>query len=166
MDLKAIGQEVAKLGLPLLGAALPLPGGAAIGSALAGLIGGSGKPADILATLQQSADALAKARQFELTHQETLLRIQVEAETATTQAINATMQAEAGSAHWPTYSWRPFLGFTGGAVILWDYCMAPWFGLPPQAVPDQVWLFLTAVLGVASYFRGRAQVAGNVDIRG
>ncbi|ATP28799.1 hypothetical protein [Chromobacterium violaceum] len=32
------------------------------------------------------------------------------ADTTDTVAVNATMQAEARAEHWPTYSWRPFIG--------------------------------------------------------
>lgn len=79
MDLKDIGTALAKLGLPLLGAALPIPGGAAIGAALASAIGSdSTAPADILSKLTQDADALQKAREFELTHAETMLSLQIE----------------------------------------------------------------------------------------
>jgi hypothetical protein len=81
MDLKTIGEEIAKIGLPLLGAVLPIPGGAAIGAALASAIGSpSAEPVDILAKLTQDADALQKARQFELAHTETMLKLQIEQE--------------------------------------------------------------------------------------
>ena len=33
MDWKQLGEKIVSMGLPLLGAALPLPGGAAIGAA-------------------------------------------------------------------------------------------------------------------------------------
>lgn len=81
MDWKTLGESVIKLGLPLLGAVLPIPGGAAIGTALAAAIGsGSADPADILNTLTANADALAKAKQFEETHQETMLKLQLDHE--------------------------------------------------------------------------------------
>ncbi|MDY7579344.1 hypothetical protein RGU70_13580 [Herbaspirillum sp. RTI4] len=76
MDLKAFGESLAKLGLPLLGAILPIPGGAAIGSALAAAIGsGSDKPEDLLATLTANADAVEKAKEFQETHTETMLQL-------------------------------------------------------------------------------------------
>lgn len=79
MDWKALGESIAKIGLPLLGAVLPVPGGAAIGTALASAIGSpSAKPEDILATLTASADAVTKAKQFEETHQETMLKMQID----------------------------------------------------------------------------------------
>jgi hypothetical protein len=85
MDIKGVLQGFAKIGLPLLGAALPVPGGVAIGTALAGLIGaGDGatpvKPEDILAKLTQDAEALEKAKEFEETHQEKLLSIAADQE--------------------------------------------------------------------------------------
>jgi hypothetical protein len=87
MDLKTLGTEIAKIGLPLLGAALPIPGGMALGAALASTIGApSTQPEDILATLTGNAQALAQAKQFELTHQETMLKITMDAQTAQFQA--------------------------------------------------------------------------------
>lgn len=81
MDLAALGIAVAKIGLPLLGAVLPIPGGAAIGMALASHIGSpSSDPADILATLTQTAESLQKAHEFELTHQATMLKLKLDAD--------------------------------------------------------------------------------------
>lgn len=82
MDWKDLGSEVAKIGLPLLGAVLPIPGGAAIGTALASALGsGSADPQAILAELTSNADAQLKAKQFEETHQETMLGLQLKFET-------------------------------------------------------------------------------------
>lgn len=90
MDLKEFGVALAKIGLPLLGAVLPVPGGAAIGAALASHIGApSDKPEDILSTLTASADALQKAKEFELTHQETMVKL---AASAVQGAVDATQK--------------------------------------------------------------------------
>ncbi len=79
MDWKQLGSAVAKLGLPLLGAALPIPGGAAIGTALAQAIGStSADPQDILTALTANADTQLKAKQFEDTHKETMLKLQLD----------------------------------------------------------------------------------------
>lgn len=87
MDLKTLGAEIAKIGLPLLGAALPIPGGMALGAALASQIGApSDDPSDILATLTGNAQALAQAKQFELTHQETMLKLTLDSQTALFQS--------------------------------------------------------------------------------
>lgn len=81
MNWTDLGAALAKIGLPLLGAALPIPGGAAMGAALASAIGSaSGDPADILAKLTASPEAVLQARQFELTHQETMLQLSLKYE--------------------------------------------------------------------------------------
>jgi len=123
MDWKELGTEIAKVGLPLLGAALPVPGGAAIGAALASAIGSkSANPSDILATLTASADTQLKAKQFEEAHQEKLMQMAYDHEVAMRQAdsadissVNATMQAEASasaSEAWYQKAWRPANGFS------------------------------------------------------
>ena len=95
MNFVDIRDAIVKLGLPLLGQALPLPGGAALGTALANYIGSpSDKPNDILATLTQSAEALQKAREFEATNQQILLKIQVDAEIAASQEVTKRWQAD------------------------------------------------------------------------
>lgn len=97
MDLKSIGEAIAKLGLPLIGAALPIPGGAALGALLASKIGApSSAPDDILATLTQSADAIEKAKEFETTHAETMLRLQIEQEQNASAAAVQFAQVDAG----------------------------------------------------------------------
>lgn len=76
MDWKELGVAVAKLGLPLLGAALPVPGGAAIGLALSRSIGAdSTEPGDILAKLAASPEALQAAKEFEMKHEERMLEL-------------------------------------------------------------------------------------------
>lgn len=76
MDWKELGVAVAKLGLPLLGAALPLPGGAAIGTALAGAIGAqSDKPEDIFSQLALSPANVQAAKEFQAKHEERMLEI-------------------------------------------------------------------------------------------
>jgi hypothetical protein len=95
MDLESLGAEIAKIGLPLLGAILPIPGGAAIGTALAAAIGsGSSKPEDILTALTSSADAVEKAKEFQTTHTETMLQLHLNY----AQQIYASEVADRGSA--------------------------------------------------------------------
>lgn len=72
-------------------------------------------------------------------------------------AVNTTMQVEAKADHWPTYTWRPFLGFIAGIMLLGCYFILPLANIPVPLVPETVWLFLGGVLGTASYFRGKAQ---------
>ena len=97
MDWKAIGEQVAKLGLPLLGTALAGPAGGAVGAALASRIGGdtaaSSAPQDVLSALTSNAEALQKAREFEATHQEHLLQITTTAQMEASKAEAADRQS-------------------------------------------------------------------------
>jgi roadblock/LC7 domain-containing protein len=132
MDWKELGKKAAEIGLPLLGAVLPVPGGAAIGAALGRAIGASGSngtagaTADqIFATLTQSAEALQKAREFEAQHQERLIAMSYEnsqkmraADSSDIATVNQTMQEEVKNAQnedrvqrW----WRPANGYAVAA---------------------------------------------------
>ena len=167
MDLKQLGIELAKLGLPMLGAALPLPGGAVLGTALANYIGGDKDPDKLLAAISGNADMLQKAREFETTHQETILKIQVEAETARIVEVNKTMQTEASSDHWPTYSWRPFIGFMFGLYIA-SFVVLPLFHLNPVMITPELTFAVGSILGITAWFRGKMQADPNIpsDNRG
>lgn len=81
--------------------------------------------------------------------------------------VNKTMQAEAAAEHWPTYSWRPAIGFAvafnlmaSSIIVFIAYVFKPEL-VPaiPAMLTAQAGLNAVAlpVLGVASYFRGKAQ---------
>lgn len=185
MDWKTLGQEIAKIGLPLLGAALPLPGGAAIGTALASMIGlSSAQPQDILTALTANADAVVKAKQFEAQHREKLLEMaynyeieQRKADSADVAAVNTTMQTEAAnsaSEAWYQKAWRPFNGFVvglGSFVATVFSCYLFYLGIlghdpsAINAVPQlatSIALILGvpgAAVGITAWHRGRAQIA-------
>lgn len=191
MDWKDIGKTLADIGLPLIGAALPIPGGAAIGAALASAIGGDGTANDVLNKLTSNQELLLKAKEFELTHQETLLKLKLDYEvelakvdSSNTQSVNSTIQEEAKSDHWPTYTWRPFIGFCFGVNLFatsMTVCII--YILVICGVADNKLLqylpdFLSSmaallavpmpILGIASWFRGRMQADPNIptDNRG
>ncbi|WP_293042284.1 hypothetical protein [Paraburkholderia sp.] len=102
-----------------------------------------------------------------------ITKAELAADTADTAAVNQTMQVEAKADHWPTYSWRPAIGFafalnmvTAGLNITVAYLAVMFFGvkpdilsLIPQMLTAQAALNGTAlpILGVASYFRGKMQ---------
>lgn len=71
--------------------------------------------------------------------------------------VNKTMQAEAASEHWPTYTWRPFVGFVFGIMIFGCYFILPLLHIPTPTVPSEAWIAMGGVLGVASFFRGKMQ---------
>jgi hypothetical protein len=118
MDWKSLGEQVTKIGLPLLGAVLPIPGGAAIGTALASALGASSAdPQDILTALTAGADAQLKAKQFEEAHQETMLGLQLKFETdqyaaeVSDRASARSMQVSTKSYTLPVLAWLFVLGF-------------------------------------------------------
>jgi hypothetical protein len=160
---------------PLLGTLLGGPAGAAVGAMVASALGTGATPDEVSQALAVSPDAAIKLKQIEATRQVDLQTLVVQAEqnrlaaeTSNLLAVNATMQAEAKSEHWPTYSWRPFCGFVFGTMFLGVYFVLPLARLPVPTVPTEAWFAIGGVLGVASWFRGKAQADPNVptDNRG
>lgn len=84
-----------------------------------------------------------------------------ELNTRNIEAVNKTMQAEAGSEHWPTYSWRPFIGFMFGLYIA-SMFLLPLFGIAPVKLEADMIACIGAILGIASWFRGKAQADPNI----
>lgn len=95
------------------------------------------------------------------------------ADTANTIQVNDTMRTEATAEHWPTYAWRPFIGFCFGVALLISVLVVSVayisviFGKGDLEMLNHLPGFLTAmaallavpmpVLGIASYFRGKMQ---------
>jgi len=173
MNWKDIASDVGKAA-PLLGGLLGGPAGAAIGSIVSSALGTNNDPGSVLASLA-NPDAAVKLKQIESDQALGLQKLAVTAEqnrlaaeTAAAQAVNATMQAEAKSDHWPTYSWRPFVGFVFGTTWLGVYLLLPLLKTPIPTIPPEAWLAIGGVLGVASFYRGKMQADPRVpsDNRG
>lgn len=191
---KDIALTVAKVA-PMLGAVLGSPaaaGASAVGAVIASALGVGNTPDDVRAALASNPEASAKLAQIEATRQIDLQKLvvqvaaaQLAAETAAVQAVNATMQGEARSENWPTYSWRPFIGFCVGfntaaaAILVLAVYGGVMFGAKDAAgALPTLPLVLGAlaaisgtvlpILGIASYFRGKAQADPLVatDMRG
>lgn len=163
MEWKDIAKTVGAAA-PILGTLLGGPAGATIGAMVASGLGAGNTPDEVSQALTVNPDAAVKLKQIEATRQVELqtLIVQAEAnrlaaETATIAAVNSTMQAEAKSDHWPTYTWRPFVGFVFGVMFLGVYFVLPLAKLPVPVVPTEAWFAIGGVLGVASWFRGKAQ---------
>ena len=87
--------------------------------------------------------------------------------------INATMRAETAAEHWPSYSWRPSIGFAvafdlvmAAIIVISAFVGVMFFGVDPQVLSyiPAVLAALTGlvavaspILGIASWFRGKAQ---------
>jgi hypothetical protein len=112
-------------------------------------------------------------------------KAELDAEVKVTDAVNQSIQAEAKSDHWPTYSWRPFIGFCFGvdmvvsSILIVLVYAAQVFQLPgaDKAIAQlpttlgalaAIMGLSTPILGIASWFRGRMQADPRVpsDNRG
>lgn len=166
MEWKEVAGAVAK-SAPMLGGLLFGPPGAAVGAVgamIASALGVGGTPDEVSQALATNPDAAVKIKEIEKSRQVELqaltvqvITAQLAAESAAIQAVNATMQAEVKAEHWPTYSWRPFCGFVFGVTFFGVYFVLPLVNVPVPVVPFEAWTALGAILGVASWFRGKAQ---------
>lgn len=160
MDFKNIIKEA----LPFIGTALlgPLGGGAA--NFIASKLGTD--PANITNTIGAmlgDPTQATKLREIELEYQQHCMSLGYQSikdiediNAAVVKEVNKTMQSEAAAEHWPTYSWRPFIGFSFGLYInsMW---LLPLFKITPTVLSPDTVLAIGGVLGVASWFRGKMQ---------
>lgn len=154
MDWSKIGSTLAQVGLPLLGAALPIPGGAAIGAALAAAIGADKPtPEGVLDALTQSADARQKALEFQLVHQAELMRMTMEHERALVGAeVEDRKSARERDMAWVQagrHNWRSdvLAVLAVGGLVTCVYFIAEDTGMPERAV--NAIMFVAGVLASA-----------------
>lgn len=92
--------------------------------------------------------------------------------------INKSMQTESASEHWPSYSWRPAIGFSfallalvGGFTAAVAYIGVMFFSVKPEVLSflpallgaeAAIMATMAPVLGVASWFRGKMQADPNI----
>lgn len=160
--------------LPFIGTALggPLGGGAA--TFIASKLGV--EPSAVTNTLTNmlgNPEQVVKLKELELTYQEHCQAMgyasikDLESINASVLIeVNKTMQAEAGADHWPTYTWRPFVGFVFGTMMFGDYFILPLLHVPVPSVPSEAWIAMGGVLGVASFFRGKMQADPTIKADG
>lgn len=181
MNWKEAGKKIVALGAPVLGTLLGGPAGGAIGTVVASAFGADpADPGDLVHKMDADPEAAVKLKEIEARHRERLeeiglmrARLLVEQETATVRAVNATMQSEGKSEHWPQYSWRPFWGFSSGLAFL-AVCVlvsilafravaladAAAMAMIPQVITSFTTLFTIAgaVLGIAAWGRNRLKL--------
>lgn len=126
----------------------------------------------------QTGDEAVKALQANpdlvLQYRKAVLDQEVEFQTLAVQNagdINKTMQAESASEHWPTYSWRPAIGFAVALAVVLSVITvfaaygAALFGhteglaqLPAVlAAVAGIIAVVSPILGIASWYRGKMQ---------
>lgn len=168
MDWKDIQADIAAAA-PVLGTLVGGPAGTAIGSLVATALGTPNDAAAVQQAIKTDPNAAVKLRQIEADNSTRLQELLVTAEnnrlvadTAAIATVNTTMQTEAKADHWPTYAWRPFIGFCFGFAWLGVYLILPilkgfWPGIVLPQISSEAWLSIGGILGVASWFRGKAQ---------
>lgn len=128
------------------------------------------------ATGDQALAALQADPNLVLQYQKAMLDQEVTFEQLAVQNatdVNKSMQAESASEHWPTYSWRPFIGFCFGALALISggtvaiaYAGVMFFKKDPAVLTSLPGMLgaeavvmgtMAPILGIASWFRGRMQ---------
>ncbi|MDN7814678.1 3TM-type holin [Burkholderia vietnamiensis] len=147
---------------------------------IAQAVTGQSAPDAALAALQADPNLALQFQKAVLEQQAQLAQIaadvtkaELAADTANASAVNQTMQIEARSDHWPTYSWRPFVGFCFGVLALISgltvacaYLGVMFLHADPKVLTDipgmlgaeaAVMATMAPVLGIASYFRGKMQ---------
>jgi hypothetical protein len=141
---------------------------------------GQSAPDAALAAIQADPNLAMEFQKAILDNQAQLQQIaadvqkaEIAADQANTAAVNQTMQTEAKADHWPTYSWRPFVGFCfglmgllSGGTVAAAYIAVMFLHSDPAVlsqVPGMlgaeaaVMATMAPVLGIASYFRGKMQ---------
>lgn len=127
-------------------------------------------------TGEEALEALKANPELVLQYRESVLAQEVEFQKLSVQNagdINETMRAEAASEHWPTYSWRPAIGFSfallaiiGGLTAAVAYIGVMFFDVKPEVLnylpamlgaEAAIMATMAPVLGVASWFRGKMQ---------
>lgn len=178
MEWKDVAGVVGKAA-PILGTLLGGPAGGAIGGLIASALGTENTPSAVSQALSVNPDAAVKLAQIEADQKvkfQELATDQAKAElTAAMQAasdINKTMQAEAASEHWPTYGWRPAIGFAVALAVLLSvltvflaygavvfYNQAEGLQHLPGILAAVAGIIgvVSPILGIASFFRGKMQ---------
>lgn len=136
---------------------------------IAQTVTGTDKPEAALQALQGDTNAALKFKEAIGAQMVELERLAAK----NAEDVNVTMRAEAAAEHWPTYSWRPAIGFAvaidlvGAAiVVLVAYVGVMFFGVKAEVlghIPAMVGALsalvavASPILGIASWFRGKMQ---------
>lgn len=178
MEWRDVANAAAKAA-PVVGSLLGGPAGGAVGALVASALGVDSTPPAVAAAIATNPDAAIKLRELErderlglaqLANQQRLAEIN--ADSAAVGDTNKTMQAEAASEHWPTYSWRPAIGFAVALAVavmaltvagVYIAAMASGLTKPLEYLPGMLAAMAgvigvaSPILGIASWFRGRMQ---------
>lgn len=160
--------------LPTVGTALAGPVGGGVATFIASKLGLSDSTVENVTTTVASMlgdpTQIQKLKELDTEYKELLIKAGVDLatlEAGVIKNVNETMRAEAASDHWPTFSWRPYIGFCFGTHVL-GFVVLPLFSVTPPPLPPELYIAIGGILGVASWFRGKMQADPNIptDNRG
>ena len=163
-DLGNVVKSVVGTGAPLIGGLLGGPAGAAVGNIIASVFGCENTPDAIHEAVKADPQAAVKLAEIEANAKVQLQQLAVTAaanelaaDTAQIGAVNQTMQAESRSEHWLQWAWRPICGLTFCTMSMGCYFGLPLASVPVPVIPESVWMAYLAILGVASFWRGKSK---------
>ena len=166
---KALAGPLASIAVDLVKEKVPALGETAeqIKNSLSGL-----PPEEIVELKRIDYELQTKLAALGYDHLEKLELYNLQAFQAAIQHVNATMQVESKAEHWPTYSWRPFIGFVFGISFLFVSLLCCYLAYMAvvERVPDAIGMISSlvgsmtglfaipgAILGVTAWYRGRMQ---------
>jgi Holin of 3TMs, for gene-transfer release len=184
MDWKDIAGVVGKAA-PILGTLIGGPAGAAVGGLVSAALGCANEPSAVNEALKTNPEAAVKLAQIESDERVKLQGLLVdqakmEMDSAARAAgdVNKSIQTEAASEHWPTYSWRPAIGFAVALAVLMSVItvFAAYGALIftgndkglanlPGILASVAGIIgvVSPILGIASWFRGKMQADPNIE---
>lgn len=180
MNWKDLAQTVGAAA-PMLGALIAGPAGGTVGAIVASVLGVENTPDAVGKALSIDPQAAIKLAEIESNERVKLQEMmtsqalaEINADSKAVTDVNATMQAEAAAEHWPTWSWRPFIGYCVGFNMIAASLLVLVIGVMlmfgsaaatdamthlPMILGALAGINGTAlpILGIASYFRGKMQ---------
>ena len=150
MDWKDIAAVVAKEA-PALGAVIAGPAGAGIGALIAATLGCANTPSDVQQALLTSPDAAVKLKTIEA--QVTIA--QIAAAATQVQAVNQTLQADAGSTSWWPKNHHAFETSFTLLMVATIYIGMPMLKIPVPTIDQMVWVMIGGILGVTAWQNGQ-----------
>lgn len=156
MDWKDLGKKIAAFGAPILGGAIGGPGGAAIGTAVAGLFGADPKdPEDVLKKLISDPEAILKLKRFEAENEREILKIYM-ADVHSARQREVEVTKATGGTNWPIYA-------LAGVVLVGFFALvsALFFKTIPEGSKEAAYMLFGALSGsfsgVVQYFFGSSK---------
>ena len=160
MDWKDVGTALANVA-PMLGTLLGGPAGATIGSLIAHEFGTSSDPASVSAAITADPNAAIKLQQIVVDHDIAIKQMifqqaqaELVADTATVQAVNATIQADVRGDSWLQKNHHAIESLATVFMTIAIYFILPLLKLQVPDVPEFAFMMLGALLGITSWKHG------------